>query len=214
MRLTEQFDDIGPNDRYVVVNALGDGRQLAAAPAFTKNGAEYIAKCPVLPKFPRISAYDLGSDFAISDSTDDMFVKNGQIARVSGLDALPQKIRTSLSLLKGESPFHRDYGARLAEYYFAYRDRAWLNAVLKLEVIRQAAVPYRDTVMNREYTPLHCIERVWNVEPLATEPKDRWLPFRFDLQVAGVGRQEYQVPVLIVDPAVVLRDKHRTFGNS
>jgi hypothetical protein len=100
-------------------------------------------------------------------------------------------------LLRGESPFHPDFGARLAEYYNNYKTSPWLEALLKLEVIRQASIPYHDTIQNREYTPLQCIERVWGMELLAKAPKNRWLPVRFDFEVAGVGRRQFDVSVLI-----------------
>ena len=82
-----------------------------------------------------------------------------------------------------------------------------MKAILKLEVIRQAAIPYHDNVQNREYTPLPCIERVWQVELLAETPENHRLPVRLDLDVAGVGRQQYEIPIYIPDESelVLLR---------
>jgi class 3 adenylate cyclase len=208
----EKFGESALSDRYLVVNALGDGRKLAAAPSFVKTNGGFTAKCAVLPKFPRISAYDLGSDLALSEKGD-LFLKNGQIARVSGLEALPQRIRTSLSLLRGESPFHPDFGTRLAEYYNNYKTSPWLEALLKLEVIRQASIPYHDTIQNREYTPLQCIERVWGMELLAKAPKNRWLPVRFDFEVAGVGRREFDISVLIPEASELSAISARAAAN-
>jgi class 3 adenylate cyclase len=192
----EKFGESALGDRYLLVNALGDGRKLATAPSFIKANGGFTAKCAVLPKFPRVSASDLGSDLALSEKGD-LVLKNGDLATVSGVEALPQRIRTSLSLLRGESPFHPDFGARLAEYYNNYKTSPWLEALLELEVIRQASIPYHDTIQNREYTPLQCIERVWGMELLAKAPKNRWLPVRFDFEVAGVGRRQFDVSVLI-----------------
>jgi hypothetical protein len=74
-------------------------------------------------------------------------------------------------MLRGESPFHPDFGARLAQYFDAFRASPWLGHFLKLDVIRQAAIPYTDEVMQRQYTPLQCVDRVWGVEVLADSPK-------------------------------------------
>lgn len=209
---SEQFDRLPLNDRYLLVGSLGDGRKLAGAVSFVRAGTGLKVKCPVLTKFPRINAQDLGSDLALSESGD-IFARNGQIALVSGLEALPQRMRTCLSLLRGESPFHRDYGTRIAEYYHEYRAAPWLGAVLKLEVIRQAAIPYHDDVQNREYTPLDCIERVWSVDLIADEPKDNWMPMRFDVDVAGVGRRQYDIAVLIPEKLKVPQvSRYRTAG--
>ena len=99
---SERFDRAPADDRYLVVNSLGDGRKLAGPPTFDSGQTGYIVKCPVSPKFPPISAHDLGSTLALSEKGD-TFAKDGKIARVSGLDALPQHFKTSLSLQKRRS---------------------------------------------------------------------------------------------------------------
>jgi class 3 adenylate cyclase len=194
--LAERFEQIPSDQRYILVNALGDGRKLVVAPSFIKTNGGFTAKCEVFPKFPRVSASDLDSDATLSEKGD-LILKNGDLATVSGVEALPQRIRTSVSSLRGESPFQPDFGTRLAEYYNNYKTSPWLGALLKLEVIRQASISYHDTIQNREYTPLQCIERVWGMELLAKAPEDRWLPVRFDFEVAGVGRRQFDVSVLI-----------------
>jgi len=100
-----------------------------------------------LPSAARLAAAELPRDFAMSESHD-LMVKNGDIATVSGLDALPQRIKSCLSHQRGESPFYRDFGTRLAEYYRLLRDSPWFDRLLKLEVIRQAAIPYVDRIQN------------------------------------------------------------------
>ena len=138
----DQFRELPAGDRYILMSALGDGRVLSGAPALTKTKDGYILQCPVAQSFPRIEAQRLGSDLAISPKTNDLYLdERGQIARVSGLDALPQKVRSCLSMQRGESSFHRDFGVRIAEYFDAFRGSDWLGQLVKLEVIRQAAIP-------------------------------------------------------------------------
>jgi hypothetical protein len=185
---SEAFPRSRRGDYYILVNALGDGRVLTSAPTLNKSEIGYLVRCQVAPSFPRIDAQKLGSQWAISPKTNDMFAENGHIARVSGLASLPQVIRQCLSMQLGESPIFPDFGARFAQYYDAFRNSPWLGHLLKLEVIRQSAIPYRDDVQNREYTPLHCIERVWSVEVLAEGPTNKRLPIRGDFTVKGVGR--------------------------
>jgi hypothetical protein len=167
-----------------------------------------ILSCPVAPSFPRIEAQQLGSQWAVSPKTNDLFIENGQIARVSGLDSLPQNVRSCLSMQRGESPFHPDYGVRLAQYFDAFRDSPWLGHLLKLEVIRQAAIPYHDEVLDRQYTPLRCVERVWGIEILAEAPKNDWLPVRVDFDVCGVGR--WQSDLSICMPSAATLEKIRS----
>jgi hypothetical protein len=194
---TERYDQTAAIDRYVLVNFLGDGRVLKSRPSMTReNSGGYIIRCPVLPSADRIRAADLPKDFALSENHD-LTAKNGTIAMVSGLEALPQRVKTCLSHQKGESPLHRDFGTRFAEYYSLLSGSPWFERFLKLEVIRQAAIPYIDTIMSRQDTPLQCVEHVYGIEILANAPTDNWLPIRVDLDVKGVGRWQHDLSVCI-----------------
>jgi hypothetical protein len=147
--------------------------------------------------FPRIEAQKLGRDFALSLVTNDLYVEKGNIAEVSGLAALPQKVRSCLSLQAGESPVHPTFGGRFGEYFHAFKGSPWLGRLFKLETIRQAAIPYYDHVLKQQYTPLQCVERVHSVEVLADAPTKNWLPVRFEFDVKGVGRWQYDLPIFI-----------------
>jgi hypothetical protein len=194
----ERYEQTAAFDRYVLVNFLGDGRALKGAPSMTRERAGgYIVRCPVLPGADRIRAADLPEDFALSDNHD-RTARSGTIAMVSGLEALPQRVRTCLSHQKGEGPFHRDFGTRFAEYYSLLSGSPWFERFLKLEVIRQAAIPYTDTILNRQYTPLQCVERVFGIEILAKDPTKNWLPIRVDFDVKGVGRWQHDLSVCIL----------------
>ena len=112
----DRYEQTAVIDRYVLVNFLGDGRAFKGAPSlFKEKTGGYIVRCPVLPSAERIRAVDLPTDIALSDNHDFMLA-NGDIATVSGLEALPQLIKTCLSNQKGESMFHRDFGTRFAAH--------------------------------------------------------------------------------------------------
>jgi hypothetical protein len=192
----DSFQQTAPINRYILVNALGDGRVLNGAPSMIKEQSGYIVRCPVSPRFPRIRAAELPRDFALSESHD-LMAKNGSIAMVSGVDALLQRVKSCLSLQKGEMLFRCDFGARFDEYYGLLRGSPWLERFLKLDAIRQAAIPYMDEVMNRQYTPLLCVERVYGIEILAEAPTNKWLPVRVDLDVKGIGRWQHELSVCI-----------------
>jgi hypothetical protein len=167
------------DERYVLANELGTGRELGAALTIVMGPGTYEVSCPVLPKFPRIRAQDLGTDFALS-SDGDLYAQSGCIAVVSGVDAFPQRIRTCLSLAQGESPFHQGFGTRLGEYFEDFQNSPWLERLIKLEVVRQAAIPYHDPIQQSGYTPLKCVERVYEVEVLAEAPANNRIPVRLD----------------------------------
>jgi hypothetical protein len=210
----DRFRDSPESDRYVSVNALGDARVLTGAPNVRKSDDGYLVSCAVDRSFPRIEAQQLGTDFAIWPETNDLFPKSGTIAVVSGLDALPQTIRSNLSMQRGESLFNRGYGARLGEYFDAFRGSPWLEQLLKLDVIRQAAIPYHDGILNRRYTPLQCVERVHSIEVLAEMPVNNWLPVRVDFEVKGIGRWQHDLAICMPsgEDLRTIRDRQELFA--
>jgi hypothetical protein len=184
-------------DRYVLVNQLGDGRVLSGAPTFSKrSGGGCTVSCPVVQSAIRLDTARLPADIALTEDHD-FAIENGDLATVSGLEALPQKIKTSLSMQKGESPFHEDFGTRFAEYFRLFAGSSWFEQLLKLETIRQAAIPYHDPLSNLQYTPLLCVERVFGIEVLAEAPTNNWLPVRVDFEVKGVGRWQHELSICV-----------------
>lgn len=185
-------------DAYVLSNVLGDGRVLAAPPSLKLDTTGALLRCPLEPHFPRIDGRTLPRDFALSPSND-LKLEKCDIATVSGLDALPQRIRNVLSVQRGEMFFHREFGTRLGEYYHLLLGSPWFQHFLKLEVIRQASIPRVDTVQERSYTPLLCVDRVHAVKTLAEQPVNHWLPIRVELEVKDVGRWSHDVAIFIPD---------------
>lgn len=200
----ENFATCPPGERYVLLNSLGDGRELTSPPTLAKNSSGFAVTCSVAPRFPRIAAQALPTDFALYPKRDISLTPTGDIETVSGLEALPQKIWSCLSMQMGESPFNPGFGTRLARYCQAFRDSPWLGSLLKLEVIRQAAIPFNDTMLRTRYTPFLCVDRVWKVEALAGRPENDQLPLRLELDVNGVdGRWIEDISVVVPKPREV-----------
>jgi len=204
----DRFGASSPNDRYVLVNALGDGRSLADAPTLTTSGDAHSVRCPVAQGFPRKDVRHLNM-IATSPETNDLFIDKGSIARVSGTAALPQSVRQCLSLHLGESPFHPDCGARLAEFFHRFRKTSYLAPFFKLEVIRQAAIPYANGMAGRSETPLHSVERVLSVEPLSATAENERLPVRVVFDVNGAGRWEQELSLSMPDAATLEKIRER-----
>ena len=191
------FVSAAPAHRYVLSNELGDGRVLSAAPALIKQDGGYTLQCPVARAFPRIRAQDLGSDLALHPETRDLYVdKKGDIARVSGIERLPQHVETVLSLQQGESPFYPDVGIRFFEYFEAYRGSPWLSLLMMLDVVREASIPFIDLASKKPYTQLRCVKRVHGFELLSEVPTNHRLPVRVDFDVNGLGRWQRELTIL------------------
>jgi hypothetical protein len=189
IKFGEEFDDLPEQDRYVLLDSMGDGRVLQTAPSWKRVGDRLLVDVEVCPPAVRTRAQDLGSDLALGEDGD-IFVKDGQRARISGLAALPQKFRTCLSFQKGESKADEGFGSRLSEYYSLYKESPWIDRLLKLETVRLAAIPYTDSWQKAAYTPLHCVERVLAFQllegPRSEEWAGRWCPARVIAEVLGV----------------------------
>jgi hypothetical protein len=195
-RYCEEFSLRSYLERYVLVESFGEGRVLAGPPTWVLTEGAYSVALEVRPRAPRKRAQDLGSDLALGEDGD-LFLRNGQMARVSGVDALPQKIRTCLSFQKGEGPIHPDFGSRIAEYFAIYNGTSWLDRLVKMDVIRMASIPYRDEMLKTEYTPLNCVERVISFQFLPGAAANGWSPASIDIEVLGLGRWQKEVKIFI-----------------
>lgn len=195
------FAKVPEQGRYVLSNELGDGRALTAAPSLTKSDGAYSLFCPIEPAFPRIDVHKIGSSLALHPETNDMYVDpKGEIARVSGIDYLPQKIRSCLSMQRNESVFNPDYGMRFFEYFEDFKGSPWLNSLMKLDLVRMAAIPYSDNLLNRRNTPLLCVSRVRDFELLSEIVTDHRLPVRLALDVEGLGEWKHETTVYMPTP--------------
>jgi hypothetical protein len=172
----------------VLSNELGDGRVLTSAPSLTNEAYCYSLICAVAPGAPRVDAQKIGSAFATNPETDDCFADTKRsLARVSGIDYLPQRVREVLSMQRGESLYSPTSGMRFFEYFEVYRGSPWLDLLLKLDVVRQASIPSRDNLSRQTHTPLRCVTRVRSVKVLADTPTNNRLPVHIDLEVQGLG---------------------------
>lgn len=192
----DSFAKAEQDDKYILSNEMGDGRTLSNAPSLSKQDDGYSLLCPIEPSFPRVDVKALGGDMALHPVTHDIYLDDkGNIARVSGLEYLPQKVQSLLSMQRGENVFAPTAGVRFFEYFEAFAGSPWLSLLLKLDVIRQSAIPYTDSITRRQYIPLRCIIRVYNVELLSEIPKESRLPVRLDFEVQGLGRWQREISV-------------------
>lgn len=196
IRFAECFTSLDSYDRFVLVNALGDGRQLAAAPKWSKSQQQISLSVAVIESFPRTDAHNLPMDLALGDDND-LFIANGNLATVRGLDSLPQKIKLCLSTSRGEILFHPSWGTRIREYSQVFFGSPWLPRLIKLETIRMACIPHADYEPATPATPLMAVRKVEVVEMLSTQSSDGFFPFRFQMDVEGVGTWSREIPIYI-----------------
>ncbi|MDP9533865.1 hypothetical protein Q7L38_14920 [Pseudomonas protegens] len=193
---SERFETTQPYDLFILDNMLGEGRQLATPPAWRRTSKGYEVSVQVLPSFPRVQARELPLTLAI-DEVNDIAVVNGSFARIRGLEALPQTIQQCLSTIRGEVFYDSSVGTRIYEYSSVFYDSPWLPKLIKLEAIRMACIPRHSLSGQTPHTPLWAVTRVHSVVRLDLQEASNWVPFRFVLQVEGVGLWERDIPLFI-----------------
>lgn len=74
--------------------------------------------------------------------------QTGNFARVAGLYALPQNVRTALSMQRGENVFAPDAGIRFFKFFEEYRGSPLLNQLLTLDspAMRHARPEFRVSI--------------------------------------------------------------------
>jgi hypothetical protein len=189
----ERFEELKPWDRHILLAELGDGRVLASAPIWKKTTQGITVTCKLLPRAARIRAQDLGADIKLGDDHD----ITPSLETISGVDALPQKIQLCLSTQKGEWFWDSNVGSRMAEYFTLFADSIWLDRLAKIEVIRMAAVPYRDNDADEESTPLQCVERVLAFKAIGTPSLGQWFEVELQLEVNGLGRWDRRLEIYL-----------------
>jgi hypothetical protein len=194
MQYIETFSAQDLYHQYVLVNELGDGRQLDRSPSWRKEKGDYFVKAHVKPSAERTNVHKMPSDLRLGP-THDLETSGGDWALVSGFDAFKQKMSVCLSTQKGEMWFHPTFGVRFIEYAQLYEGSPWLPHFIKMEVIRMASLPFSEAGNLTKVTPLHCIRRVHNVE-IAQEPAHNlWQPFHFDIELEGFGVWKGNIPI-------------------
>ncbi|WFU05852.1 hypothetical protein QA648_22080 (plasmid) [Rhizobium sp. CB3171] len=190
------FDCVSAQDRYILSNEFGDGRQLLQPPILTRHTGSLGLVCPIAAGAQRIDAQELGTLLAIHPDTNDIYVDaKGHLARVGGLEALPQILQSVLSMQRGENVFRPKSGMPFFEYFEEFSGSVWLPELMKIDVIRQASIPKVDKALKTEFTPLRCVARVRGLEVLAETPINHRLPVSLDLNIQGVGRWQTQLSV-------------------
>lgn len=193
LQWSDRFDELHPDDRFILDNGLGDGRHLAAAPRWERQGTVVHIAAPVLPSAPRMPVQQLPQDLAIEDG--DLALDGGVIKTVSGLAALPQKVWLALTTARGDLKYSQRFGTRIAEYWYLFRNSPWFGQLLKLEVIRLAAIPYWDDRIGDSYTPLGCIDRTVSVDPIVHRCSENEVVLKLTLDVRGLGPWTNEVSI-------------------
>jgi hypothetical protein len=192
----ENFSHLPPGDRYVLIDFLGDGRLMTEPPKWERTAEGLMVELDVAPDAPRTRAEELGTDLALGPDGD-LEIKNGDLALVSGVQALPQMVQLCLWNAKGALPWATDFGHRLAEYFALYRDSPWFDRLVKLELIRLASIPYFGDVRESPDMPLRCVQRVIAVDITGPVSEKSLLPARVEFEVAGVGRWNSAVSLYV-----------------
>jgi hypothetical protein len=199
----EELDRLPKMDRFILVNAEGDGRVVSASLGWTRSNDAIQVDLQVEPRFPRIKAQELGADLELVDG--DLAPSFGI---VSGLKRLPQHLEIVMGMLKGREWINGDFGSRISEYFALYGGTTWFSRMVKLEAIRLAAIPFEDSVLKIENTPFRCVERVRELQIGVPIPINCRLPIGVALDVGGVGLWKHDLKVFVSETSQFRNAEH------
>lgn len=150
------FSQLCAEEKFVAIEVQGDGRQLRAAPSILYD--QGILEIFVHDKFTATDPDKAGRDLALGEDGD-LFVRNGDIAMVEGLDCAKQNLRTALSFQRGEWFLDEKLGSVFGKYFCDFmHEETLLVRLLKLEVSRLSGVISED---GEPYLPM--IKRIHDV---------------------------------------------------
>lgn len=164
---------------FIVVESQGDGRLVRGPIQWQSLGENLEVVIPVEERAEKRDPKTLGSDLALG-LDGDLFVKNGGIARVSGVENAIQRISTSLGTMLGELFMHPKRGSMAALYYHRFAtDLKILERLFKLEIARLATIS-----LDGQPPSLNTIWRVNGVRIPTADLVDRRLAIEVDLEWA------------------------------
>ncbi|MDO8072962.1 hypothetical protein O3299_15630 [Janthinobacterium sp. SUN176] len=151
--------------RFIVIHDQGDGRKITQPPSWKSSNNKLQLTVAVADKYVRQDPHQTGSDLALSESGD-IFIKDGDIAIVKGIESAKQHVTTSLGICHGDLMFQPEVGSLFPKYFWDHReDKELLSSLLMLELARLASLPDE----GRESSPLGFINRVTEVTFETTE---------------------------------------------
>lgn len=161
------FIHAGANDatRFITVESQGDGRIITGPMTWAQHDRFMRVTVPVAPRPPRRNPHDAGQDLALGEHGD-LFLEDGDLATVQGVEASIQTLFLVLSSNRGEWVLDLGFGSRwreLAERYSS--DLGLLSRLFLLEVARLISVPEA----GEDGPSLEFVERVLELEVLALD---------------------------------------------
>jgi len=191
-----RFNSCVSADQYVIVNELGDGRVLTQAPNWRRTEGRVVVRCEIAPRFARMRAQDLGEDLRIAPNHD-FAEENDDLATVSGVEAIPQRIMICLSTQKNELVGEGEFGTRLRAYFQLYAGTEWFERLIKLEAVRLSSIPHFDDMLNEEYTPMLCVDRVRSISVKSVPTPGQWFKIALVLDVHGLGAWSHELAIYL-----------------
>jgi hypothetical protein len=193
---SDSFSGLPAEDCFACFEAEGSGRMLVDPPTIDQT-AGVVLELHVAAPLPRAKANELfdarkrGTDIAINLSGDEPSLDLGR--EVSGEETVAQSLMAVLSTCKGGWGIDADGGSRVAELHRKLGPQ-YLPAIIALETIRIATVPFEDQLLQRTYTTFDFIERVRSVRVLAAASGEH-VKVSLGLDVYGIGPTEYTIPI-------------------
>jgi hypothetical protein len=201
-RYIADYDSLPIDERFIVSEAVGQGRLLASAPSLERQTLSLHLNAA--SRRTRVDSYEV--DLRL-DSTRHLSISSNGFELVSGIEAAIQAISTALSLVYGESVYAPRVGSRCSEFFHSESDMSRVSRLFGLELARFAYAPQATT------PPLDFIRSVASLRIQDQKPDTHGrISMEAELLLEGHGRWCGDVGVFVgsiapqIDRASILRE--------
>lgn len=193
-----EFYSLAETEKYVVIESQGDARKILDIKIEVSSEDKYLLFINVDKKPVPTNPYDLGMSMEIDD-TGDIFIRNGSLAMVTGIDNAKQMISICMSTIKGEINDAKELGSLATLYYNEYKDDLEIfSKVILLELIRLSLIPIERRGLEGKVPSLHFVKRFLDVQISNTELEHSRFKAHIKLEWGNGEFWDGEIPIFVL----------------
>lgn len=193
-----EFSSLPETETYVVIESQGDARKILDIKSEVSSEGKYLLFIDVDKKPVPTNPHDLGMSMGIDD-TGDIFIQNGSLAMVKGIDNAKQIISICMSTIKGEINYAKEIGSLATLYYNEYKDDLEVfGRLILLELIRLSLIPMERRNGEGKVPSLHFVKRFLNVQISSTELAHSRFKAHIKLEWGNGELWDGEIPIFVL----------------
>ncbi len=183
---------------YVVVESQGDARKILDIKIEVSPEGKYLLFINVDKKPVATNPHDLGMSMEIDDEGD-IFIRNGSLAMVKGIDNAEQMISICMGTIKGEMDDEKELGSLATQYYNEYKyDLEIFGRLILLELIRLSLIPMERRSKKGKTPSLHFVKRFLSIQISSAELTHSRFKAHVELEWGNGELWDGEIPIFVL----------------